>query len=124
VQGLREAGAAPLLVRLHWQLGRAPISPARVNQVRPSVARVLEALGVGAEVVAAHRHMVGLAGPAGQEEAEAAVCCGCGAVAGAAPRRGKFQRCAGCRLVRYCSAECQKAHWRLHKVLCRLARGK
>lgn len=29
-----------------------------------------------------------------------------------------FPRCSSCQLVRYCSRECQKQHWREHKVLC------
>ena len=30
----------------------------------------------------------------------------------------KFQYCAKCRSVCYCSKECQKAHWRDHKLAC------
>ena len=39
-------------------------------------------------------------------------CCGC---------RGQLGHltCPGCFAVRYCSAECRKAHWRQHKVVCR-----
>ncbi|KAJ7447505.1 hypothetical protein B0H11DRAFT_2082368 [Mycena galericulata] len=33
--------------------------------------------------------------------------------------RGKdLRRCGGCQLVRYCSKECQKAHWKNHKTHC------
>ncbi|KAF7360947.1 hypothetical protein MSAN_01124800 [Mycena sanguinolenta] len=33
-------------------------------------------------------------------------------------RRVDLRRCAGCGVVRYCSKECQKAHWKSHKVDC------
>ncbi|KAJ7209446.1 hypothetical protein B0H12DRAFT_1157890 [Mycena haematopus] len=33
-------------------------------------------------------------------------------------RRVDLRRCAGCGVVRYCSRECQKAHWKTHKVDC------
>ena len=29
-----------------------------------------------------------------------------------------FARCSGCQLVRYCSKDCQKQHWKEHKALC------
>merc|ERR1712183_629500 len=28
------------------------------------------------------------------------------------------RKCSGCRGVRYCSQDCQKDNWRIHKVLC------
>lgn len=31
----------------------------------------------------------------------------------------KMPRCGGCMAVRYCSIECQKAHWLEHKKVCR-----
>ena len=40
-------------------------------------------------------------------------CAGCGAQ----EEDQKFQLCNGCKLVRYCSRDCQKAHWKKeHKV--------
>ncbi|MDR3540410.1 MAG: zinc finger MYND domain-containing protein [Desulfosporosinus sp.] len=50
------------------------------------------------------------------------LCCGtpslcytCGAA------NAKF-RCSQCLIISYCSVECQKAHWRLHKQLCDFCR--
>eukprot|EP01116_Phalansterium_solitarium_P020764 TRINITY_DN621_c1_g1_i2.p1 TRINITY_DN621_c1_g1~~TRINITY_DN621_c1_g1_i2.p1 ORF type:complete len:205 (+),score=3.84 TRINITY_DN621_c1_g1_i2:687-1301(+) len=31
---------------------------------------------------------------------------------------GKLKRCGRCRLVQYCSAECQKQNWKSHKEFC------
>ena len=38
-------------------------------------------------------------------------CLRCGAT-------GDLRICAGCRVARYCSAECQRAHWKQHKKSC------
>lgn len=34
---------------------------------------------------------------------------------------GKMKRCSGCLLAKYCSKECQKAHWKEHRQLCKAA---
>jgi hypothetical protein len=55
---------------------------------------------------------------AGNLECDAALstgaCAGCGAADAA-------KRCAACRAVFYCSAACQRAHWREHKAPCAAA---
>jgi hypothetical protein len=56
-----------------------------------------------------------------QKGAVPAACAACHALP---PAGRKFQVCAGCRAVRYCSPACQKAAWRSgHKVACRAAQG-
>ena len=29
-------------------------------------------------------------------------------------------RCSACRVIAYCSGECQRGHWKLHKTVCML----
>lgn len=47
----------------------------------------------------------------------------CGVIEPAEAQR-RFQLCAACRTVRYCSASCQKAHWKHsskgHKTMCKM----
>jgi len=44
-------------------------------------------------------------------------CAGCDRLS--APRENGFKQCAGCHCFRYCSPECQTAHWTKHKIICR-----
>jgi hypothetical protein len=44
------------------------------------------------------------------------LCAGCG-------NFGTLQTCAACLKVRYCSPECQRAHWKTHKPACLAARS-
>lgn len=48
-------------------------------------------------------------------------CAACGQPEGMAV---KLKRCSGCHAVRYCGADCQRAHWRAHKAACRAAAAK
>jgi len=33
--------------------------------------------------------------------------------------RRKLERCSGCRLIKYCSLECQQSHWKVHRLTCK-----
>lgn len=35
-----------------------------------------------------------------------------------------LRRCTGCRMIDYCSKECQQKHWPRHKAFCRFVQGK
>jgi hypothetical protein len=35
--------------------------------------------------------------------------------------RGDYSLCGGCKKLHYCGAECQRTHWREHKVACKQA---
>ncbi len=46
---------------------------------------------------------------------------GCGNFAGESEGALPFKQCGGCRAVRYCGADCQRAHWREgHRAECKL----
>ena len=42
---------------------------------------------------------------------------------GCAARGERFKICSACRTVYYCSQDCLKAHWKLHKPVCRAAQA-
>ena len=46
------------------------------------------------------------------EAAKGKRCAVCGA-------GGKLKKCSGCHTVRYCGADCQRAHWPDHRRTCR-----
>ncbi|KAJ7621586.1 hypothetical protein DFH06DRAFT_1341208 [Mycena polygramma] len=48
------------------------------------------------------------------------VCSNCSSVP---PPNTTLKLCATCKLTRYCSKECQKTHWKIHKQSCRLGAG-
>lgn len=37
---------------------------------------------------------------------------------------GDYKACGGCKSVTYCDQDCQKGHWRTHKVACKAAAAK
>jgi len=63
------------------------------------------------------------------QDMKARVCCAhCGrsdvdATGGDAKLMSKLKRCSRCGFAAYCNAECQKAHWPLHKQTCRALEG-
>jgi hypothetical protein len=60
------------------------------------------------------------AGGSSSEKPGSAACAKCGAL----PPAGQRHRlCAGCKKLRYCSPECQKAHWHEHKPACLAAKA-
>ncbi len=77
--------------------------------------------GSGAATEPARPSSSGAALASAQRGAAPAECAACDALP---PAGRKFQVCAGCRAVRYCSPACQKAAWRSgHKAACRAAQG-
>lgn len=44
---------------------------------------------------------------------------GCVNVDGVLEGTASFSKCAGCRMVRYCSRQCQVQHWKQHKAVCK-----
>jgi hypothetical protein len=43
-------------------------------------------------------------------------CAQCGAMK--KKNEGRYPACGRCRMVNYCSKECQRAHWKMHKPFC------
>jgi hypothetical protein len=79
----------------------------RIDQARPGHRRPRTA-----EVV---RHMTHATSSGNSSELTSVTfmrtCAQCG-------NRNARQLCTGCRAVRYCNAECQRAHWRAHMPYC------
>jgi hypothetical protein len=121
-QAMLRAGAAPLLLRTYWAAtccilvgrGLSELDISDIEEVLKRAPPALHVLGVGHEVLEAHRFIAGSA-------PDRVRCCACGAEQ-ARGAEAAFPRCGGCKAVRYCSAACQRAHWRQHKALCTLGR--
>jgi len=43
-------------------------------------------------------------------------CAHCGKMGN--PREKQFKRCSGCKSIVYCSTQCQRLNWRLHRAWC------
>ena len=52
-----------------------------------------------------------------QRENAGMVCAYCDAIANKEP----YKKCAKCRHAAYCSKDCQKKHWPVHKAVCKSA---
>ena len=60
----------------------------------------------------------------GHEEAKrnlVSICCYCASPAECLKKR--LKKCGRCKTAQYCSAECQRAHWKTHKHECEVARA-
>jgi ankyrin repeat protein len=42
----------------------------------------------------------------------------CAACGSSSPADAQFKKCSRCRAVRYCSKDCQRTHWPVHKATC------
>ena len=58
-----------------------------------------------------------LAANTAQLNAKASVCAKCGI---RSTDNKAFSKCSACKMVTYCSRECQKDHWGEHKRICKL----
>jgi hypothetical protein len=117
-------GAAEVL-RQQLQPGGQPDRAAAIAALLAELtgeAQQQQAGGSGAATAPAGPGSGGAAAQADrQTTAVPAECAACNAVP---PAGRKFQVCAGCRAVRYCSPACQKAAWRSgHKAACRAKSG-
>lgn len=136
-----EAAAAPVAVAESAARALAHLAAAEDGVY----AALVEAAGIGAHA-AGLRRLSATAGPAVQAAElllsmlTGSSSSGGGVSGAAAPEAGRghccaacatpssqpgvtLKLCTGCRGVRYCGAECQKAHWRAHKAACRAARA-
>jgi hypothetical protein len=117
-------GAAKVLRQLQpgGQPGRAAAIAALLSEVTGEERR--QAGGSGAGAAPAQPSSSGGAAQQAGAQKEAVPPAECATCHALPPAGRKFQVCAGCRAVRYCSPACQKAGWRSgHKAACRAAQG-
>ncbi len=78
-----------------------------------------EAAAVAADVaVAAEKVEAAAAAAAGTAEEAAAVCAACSASSTPDGKPLALRLCSACKNVRYCGAQCQRKHWKVHKQRC------
>jgi hypothetical protein len=117
---LLPAEQGQVLVDLHGRLGgggggSSSSSSNRVGRQGGSIKKLLEEEVTA--VLGALQHVV----IPGQPGCSNPRCC---CMEGINEAAMKTQVCAGCRGVRYCSAACQKAHWKAgHKEVCKAAQA-
>ncbi len=75
------------------------------------------AVAAGAPLPASHPHDG--AQTASDDAAQTDICMVCGASALDKPGKVKLQKCGRCKMVSYCSQECQRTHWPAHKKVCK-----
>jgi hypothetical protein len=124
-----QGGAAEVLRRLQpcSQPDRAAALAAALAQLAAGQEQEAEAVGGGSAPAPVEPGSGAAAGAGGGREQQAAVpaavaqqCAACGAQP---PAGRKFQLCAGCRAVRYCSPACQRAAWLSgHRAACKARR--
>ncbi len=118
-------GVARVLRQLHpgGYPGRAAAIAALLSELTGE-AQQQEAGGSSAATAPAGLSGSGGAAQQAGAQAGAAPPVECAACHALPPAGRKFQVCAGCRAVRYCSPACQQAGWRSgHKAACRAAQG-
>jgi hypothetical protein len=70
-------------------------------------------------VLAGHPQVARLLRKLQSADSQAKACAACGSSSGSSG--GALKQCSRCKEVKYCSALCQKTHWRQHKAYCKAA---
>lgn len=119
-----QAAARAILRWLGFECNdRGPARPATGGGASAPANSANNAIAAASNASADPQPSPGVAEPAAPDEGNAEVprcCAACGTLEGVAGV-GKLKSCSKCHSVRYCSAECQKAHWRAHKPACSAA---